>query len=205
MRSCVERLGRSAGGEMYAVSGLADGDEKPSNQQRQNRDRPEVHQRLDGQPADFLEIRVPGNAYHQSSKQQRRNNNLDQAQKDRAQELQLDGEGGSIVSEFDSGEQSDENPGGERAAGCRPRGDADDGEPAQTSRDDDEDPRQFGSSEECGHDRDGRKNSGGEGEFVLHWRASEQGIIRCTAVLNLSHGRTLIRSFSPAGRNSPKQ
>ena len=68
------------------------------------------------QPADLPQVGVSGDADHQRPEQQRRDDGLDQPQKDERQHAQVGGDVGEVVSDLRAQQHGDEDPRGERAA-----------------------------------------------------------------------------------------
>src|SRR5712664_3134539 len=74
----------------------------------------EVDKRLDAQAADFLQVGVPGDADDKNAEEQWRNDDLDEPQKNGAEELKVDRERGPVVAKLRAGQQADEDPSGQR-------------------------------------------------------------------------------------------
>ncbi len=80
------------------------------------RDDFEIDQRLDAEAADFFQIGVAGDSDNENTEEQRRDDDLDEAQENSAEELQIHRDGGRVVAEFRAGEKADENPSRQRTA-----------------------------------------------------------------------------------------
>src|SRR5258708_34236249 len=102
---------------MDAFSGAADMNSRITDEHRDGRDQFEIDERLDAEAADFFQIRVTGNANDKNAEKQWRDNHLDEAKKNRAGQLQIDGDGGPVVAKLRAGEKADENPARQRTAG----------------------------------------------------------------------------------------
>src|SRR6266481_26986 len=63
------------------------------------------------------EVGVPGDAHHENAEEQRRDDDLDEPEKNGAEELQVYCDGGPVVAKLRAGEKADEDPGCQRAAG----------------------------------------------------------------------------------------
>jgi len=101
---------------------------------------------------------VAGDAHHEDAKEQRRDDHLDEPQKDGSEELQVDCDRGGIVAKLRAGEKADEDPSRQRAAGCGIRRDEKDRKPAQERRD------QRGQRQHmsAGEERSGNSDGGGD-------------------------------------------
>src|SRR5258708_27486032 len=102
---------------MDAFSGAADMNSRITDEHRDGRDQFEIDERLDAEAANFFQIRVTGNANDKNAEKQWRDNQLDEAEKNRAEQLQIDGDGGPVVAKLRAGEKADENPARQRTAG----------------------------------------------------------------------------------------
>src|SRR5260370_5848141 len=102
---------------MDGFSGAADMNSRTTDEHRDGRDQFEIDERLDAEAADFFQIRVTGNANDKNAEKQWRDNHLDEAKKNRAEQLQIDGDGGPVVAKLRPGEKADENPARQRTAG----------------------------------------------------------------------------------------
>ena len=80
------------------------------------RDNFKVDEGLDAEAADFLEVGVASNADDEDPKEQRRDDDLDEAEKNGAEELQVHRDRGPVVTQLRAGEKADEDPGRQRAA-----------------------------------------------------------------------------------------
>src|SRR5260370_33481615 len=116
---------------MDAFSGAADMNSRITDEHRDGRDQFEIDERLDAEAADFFQIRVTGNANDKNAEKQWRDNHLDEAKKNRAEQLQIDGDGGPVVAKLRAGEKADENPARQRTAGHALRRDEQNRKPAQ--------------------------------------------------------------------------
>src|SRR5258707_13213175 len=101
---------------MDAFSRAADMDSGETGQHGDRGDDFEVDERLDAQAADSLQIGVAGDAHHEDAKEQRRDDYLDEPQKDSAEKLQVDRDGRRVVAELRASEKPDEDPSRQRAA-----------------------------------------------------------------------------------------
>src|SRR6266436_6455581 len=134
VRRHVQRFRRRGRRQPHAFSRAAQIDRGKSDQQRDRGNNFEIDERLDAQPPDFLQIRMPGDAHYQSPEEQRRDDHLDQPQKNRAQELQLQRDGRRIVPQFRACQQPHQNPAGERTPRRSIHRDQNNREPAQQCR-----------------------------------------------------------------------
>src|SRR5713226_9081101 len=91
-------------------------DSGETNQHGDGGDDFKVDQRLDAEAADFLQVGVAGDAHHEDAEEERRDYHFDEAKKNRAEELQVDCDGGPVVAKLRSVEKADENPSGQRAS-----------------------------------------------------------------------------------------
>ena len=127
----IEGLRRGGGGEMDAFSCAADMDSRIADEHRKRRDDFKVDQGFEAEAADFLQVGVAGDAHDENAEEQRRDDHLDEPEKNGAEELQLYCDGGPVLPKLCAGEQADEDPSCQRAAGCGIGGDEKDYEPAQ--------------------------------------------------------------------------
>ena len=74
---------------------------------------------------------MAGDADDEDSEEERGDYYFDEAEKNGAEKLQVDGDAGPIVADFRTGEKSDEDPGREGTARSGVGGDEDDREPTQ--------------------------------------------------------------------------
>src|SRR6266576_3311276 len=100
------------------------------------RDNLEVDEGFDAETAHFLQVGVPGNADNEDSEQQGRDDDLDEPEKDGAEELQVDRDRGPVLPKLRAGEKPDQDPSRQRAAGCGIGADQKDREPTQERWDD---------------------------------------------------------------------
>src|SRR5438445_622719 len=73
------------------------------------RDDLEVDEGFDAETAHFLQVGVPGNADNEDSEQQGRDDDLDEPEKDGAEELQVDRDRGPVLPKLRAGEKPDSN------------------------------------------------------------------------------------------------
>ena len=85
---------------MNAFAGAADADRREADQERQRRDDFEINERLDSEAPNFFEIRVAGDSDDESPEEQRRDDNFDQPQENRAKQLQMRRRAWTIVAKF---------------------------------------------------------------------------------------------------------
>src|ERR1051325_3248257 len=85
-----------------------------SNEHGDGRDHFEINEGLDAEAANLLEIRVAGNPDHKNTEEQRRDDDLDEAEKDVAQNSKMLGKCRRIEAKFETGEHRDEDPERER-------------------------------------------------------------------------------------------
>jgi hypothetical protein len=97
-------------------AGLAQVDRPESEEDCDGRDYFKKDDRAEAEPSDLSQVGVPGDADYQRSEQQRRNDGLDQPQKDERQHAQVDGDIGEVVANLRAQQHGDEDPGGERAS-----------------------------------------------------------------------------------------
>src|SRR5437016_14201973 len=71
----------------------------------------EIKERFDAEPPDFFQIRVAGDPNNEDAEKEWRDNHLDETEKNRAEQLQIHGNGRSVVAKFRAGEKADKNPG----------------------------------------------------------------------------------------------
>ena len=89
---------------MNAFAGAADADCGEADQEGERRDDFEIDERLDSEAANFFEICVAGDSDYERAEEQRRNDDFDQSQENRAKKLQMRGCARPIVPKFGSGE-----------------------------------------------------------------------------------------------------
>src|SRR5712692_87955 len=116
---------------MNAFSCAADMNGRVADEHGDSRDQFEIDERLDAEAADFLEVRVAGDANNENAEEQRRNDHLDEAQKDGAEELQINRNRRPVVTQLRAREKADENPSRQRALRSGIRGDEKDRQPPQ--------------------------------------------------------------------------
>src|SRR6202030_4429375 len=116
---------------MDTFSSAADMDGRIADEHGERGDDFEVDERLDAETADFLQVGVAGDAHHENAEEQRRDDDLDEAQKDGAEELQVHRDGGPVVAKLGASEKADEDPSRQRAAGRGVGGGEEDGQPAE--------------------------------------------------------------------------
>ena len=73
-------------------------------------------------------------AHHEDAKEQRRDDDLDEPQKNGSEELQVHRDRGPVVAKLRARQQAHQDPGGQRAPRCRVGGDKHDRQPAQERR-----------------------------------------------------------------------
>src|SRR5260370_6723279 len=95
------------------------------------RDNFEIDQRFDSKAADFFQIGVAGDSNNENTEEQRRDDDLDEAEKNGAEELQVDRDGRRVVAEFRAGEKADENPSRQRTPRSGIRRDEENFEPTE--------------------------------------------------------------------------
>src|SRR5437879_10437167 len=100
------------------------------------RDDLEVDEGFDAETAHFLQVGVPGNADNEESEQQWRDDDLDEPEKDGAEELEVERHRGPGLPKLRAGEKPDQDPSRQRAAGCGIGTDEKDRQPAQERWDD---------------------------------------------------------------------
>ncbi len=120
---------------MNAFSCAADMNGRVADEHGDSRDEFEIDERLDAEAADFLEVRVAGDANNENAEEQRRDDHLDEAQKNRAEELQVDCDRRPVVAQLRAREKADENPSRQRTSRSGIRGDEKDRQPAQKNGD----------------------------------------------------------------------
>src|SRR5258708_33008245 len=76
----------------------------------------EVDKGLHAETADFLQVGVAGDADDENAEEQRRDDDLDEAEKNGAEELKVDRDRGPVVAKLRAGQQADEDPSGQRPA-----------------------------------------------------------------------------------------
>src|SRR5258708_9280718 len=93
-----------------------------TDEHRDGRDQFEIDEQLDAEAANFFQIRVTGNANDKNAEEERRDDNFNETKKNRAEQLQIDGDGRPVVAKLRAGEKADENPARQRttASGIRP-------------------------------------------------------------------------------------
>src|SRR5580704_9406690 len=87
VRHDADRFSGGGSRKGYTITRAAQVDGRKADEHRHRRDHFEVDQRLDRQPPHFPQVGMARNAHNQRPKQQRRNNHLDQPQKNRAKQL----------------------------------------------------------------------------------------------------------------------
>ena len=127
----VSRSGR--GGQLDADSGLAEVDRRQSEEDRDGGDDLEEDDGAKSQPADLLQVGVPGDAHHQRPEDQRRDDGLDQPQEDERQHSQVGRNVGKVVTDLGAQQHGDEDPCGERAAEAAIHDESGQCDPAQTA------------------------------------------------------------------------
>src|SRR5260370_20512919 len=85
---------------------------------RDGREPFERDERLEAEAANFFQIRVTGNANDKNAEEERRDDNFNETKKNRAEQLQIDGDGRPVVAKLRAGEKADENPARQRTAGA---------------------------------------------------------------------------------------
>src|SRR5437762_1219362 len=142
-----------------------------ADEHRDSRNQFEIDERFDAEPPDFFQIGVAGDPNNEDAEKERRDNDFDEAEKNRAEQLQIYSDGGSVVAEFRAGKKPDENPGGQRAPRSGIRGDEKNCEPTQKRWNKSRQRQNVSASEErcrdgnrCGYDGRGKK-------FVFHRRS----------------------------------
>src|SRR5258708_16873359 len=88
-----------------------------TDEHRDGRDQFEIDERLDAEAANFVQIRVTGNANDKNAEEERRDDDFNETKKNRAEQLQIDGDGRPVVAKLRAGEKADENPARQRTAG----------------------------------------------------------------------------------------
>jgi hypothetical protein len=171
VRSDVERFG--GGGKADAVAGAAEVDRGETDEHGEGGDEFEIDEGFEREAADFFEVGVAGDADDESAEEKRGDDDFDEAEKDRAEELKIDGEGGEVVAEFRAGEETHKDPAGERAAGSSVNSDEEDGEPAQDGDEKRGERQKMRAGENSGCDRQSGDEKNGEEEAVFHWQANE--------------------------------
>jgi len=141
------------------------------------RDDLEVDEGFDAETAHFLQVGVPGNADNEDSEQQGRDDDLDEPEKDGAEELQVDRDRGPVLPKLRAGEKPDQDPTRQRAAGCGIGADEKDREPTQERWDDCVVRRHVSASQER-RSNGGRGNeNGSEEKSVFHWSSTRERIV----------------------------
>src|SRR5216684_8034473 len=120
---------------MNAFSCAADMNGRVADEYGDSRDEFEIDERLNSQPANFFQIRVAGDANNENAEEQRRNDHLDEAQKNRTEELQINRNRRPVVAQLRAREKADENPSRQRTSRSGIRGDEKDRQPAQKNGD----------------------------------------------------------------------
>src|SRR2546430_1056783 len=136
----------------------------------------EINERFDAEPPDFFQIRVPGDADNEDAEKEWRDNHFDKTEKNRAEQLQIYSDGGSVVAKFRAGEESDKNPSRQRAPRSGIRRDKKNRQPTQERWEQRRERQNVSAGEErC---RDGNR-CGGDGrgkKFVFHRRSMRVSI-----------------------------
>ena len=108
-------ISRGRRGKLNADAGLAQVDGAEAEEDRDGGDYFEEDDGAEAKPADLPQVGMPGDADHQRSEQQRRDDGLDQPQEDERQDAQVHGDIGEVVPNLRAQQHGDENPCGERA------------------------------------------------------------------------------------------
>src|SRR5579862_7426340 len=108
-------------GDCEAFSGAADVDRRQSNEQSQRGHNLEVDEALDTDSSDAAQIAMGSNSGDQCSKNQRRNDDLEQPQKNVAEDLQVLGELWPRQSNLTAQKQGEENPSRQRPTSDPPK------------------------------------------------------------------------------------
>lgn len=82
VRSGVKRFGRGGGRKMHAFAGAADVDGGEADKQGDGGNDFEVDERFEAKAADFLQIGMASDTYHEGAEEERRNDYADQAKED---------------------------------------------------------------------------------------------------------------------------
>src|SRR5882724_4611655 len=123
-------------GETFRVcAAAAHMNRRISDQHRERGNNFKIDQRLDAEAPDFFQIRVARDANDENAEKQWRDDDFNEAKKNRAENLQVDRDGRPIVAKFSARKKADENPSRQRAARSTVRGDKKDGQPAQKAWD----------------------------------------------------------------------
>ena len=112
------RLSSGGRGQGHSDSCLADVDCRKPNQQCQRRDDFKVDECLDAHPANLAQIRVARDANDQRRKQKWRDDGLDETQKDKTEQPQIDRDARPVVADFSTDRHCDEDTQQSRRAGC---------------------------------------------------------------------------------------
>src|SRR6266567_1735625 len=140
------------------------------------RDDFEIDQRLDAEAADFFQIGVAGDSDNENTEEQRRDDDLDEAQENSAEELQIHRDGGRVVAEFRAGEKADENPSRQRTARSGIRRDEKNCEPTEERWDQRGQRQNLSAGEQRYRDSD-RCGDGCRGEeLIFHRRSTKDSI-----------------------------
>src|SRR5713226_9392951 len=116
---------------MDAFSGAADMNSRVTDEHGKRGNNFEIDERLDSQPADFFQIRLARDANHEDAEEQGSDDHLDEAKKNRAEQLEIDGDRRPVVAKLGAGQKSNENPSRQRTAGGGIRRDEQNRKPAQ--------------------------------------------------------------------------
>src|SRR5579863_1038961 len=95
---------------MNARAGAAEIDGDHADDEGDGRNNFKENQRLDGHAAHFAKFRMTGDANDESAKNERRDDDFDEAEKNGAEDLKVHGGRGGVVAQFDSGEEADDDP-----------------------------------------------------------------------------------------------
>ncbi len=131
----IQGLRRRGRRQVNAFAGAADMNGRVTDQHRERGNNFKIDERLDAETPDFFQIRVARDANDENAEKQWRDDDFDEAKKNRAENLQVDCDGRPIVAKFSARKKADENPSRQRAARSTVRGDKKDGQPAQKARD----------------------------------------------------------------------
>src|ERR1700730_5442291 len=91
VRGGIERFGRGGGREADALSGAADVDGGEADQQRDGGDDFEVDEGLEAEAADFFEVGVAGDTDDERAKEERGDDDANEAKENGAEELEVGG------------------------------------------------------------------------------------------------------------------
>src|SRR5262249_20738327 len=100
-------------GWSHTYAGLGNVDSSQTDQQRKRSYDFEIDQCLHAHASNLFQVGVPGNSHDQSRKNQRSNDGLDQAEKNRAQKLQLSGASRPVSADLRAEQDASRDPGSE--------------------------------------------------------------------------------------------